>query len=1035
MSRQISRAESWEAVHYAFKQINFAAFDYNSVKQSLIEYLKLYHPEFNNFIESDEAIMIIESFAYIAEQYAYRLDVTAHENLLPLAQRKDSILKLAKLISYSASRNLPARGLVKLTSIRTTERIIDSYGNNLSNTTIVWNDITNPNWKEQFILVMNHILTNDFGTVYPTDRVQVYDQIFELYSLNNIPLANSVIKYSISVSGTSVPMELTSAALDANGPYERRPERDASFTILYSSDGLGDSSNNTGFFMFTKQGTLLSSKQTFDGITPNQTLDLLVNNINDIDVWVNNIDPATGSITNDFSVPRTRSGEWEQVSTAYAQNIIYNTNSNRNKFEVETLDNDNIRIIFGDGEFSNIPAGTFEIWYRTSLNSDLSIPQISIYELNSSLAYKDLNNTNQSLTFTFSSVQTIQNGSPSEDIEHIRKVAPSVYYTQDRMVNNRDYNTYLLQDQTILKLKAVNRSYAGESKYMSWHDASSTYENVKLFGDDLAIYYIDETRQVTNIPLNASAATVVINYLEPLLSDISTFMFRTLQNQSNTTRRYFTEAERHNIIFNYLGEVYFTEDTNPFDALIPVRIKYAIDPLTGLYGWVPYYTSNTADNDWVFLIDKSYDGLNYTWLLQYKATKINAESQTTKFWNFNTNKTVNYATLGTQYDKITVLKLNAGTTRTDTNTSILSKNYEFPIVGQELYDQNIQENGLPNIHVLNVLTPDVNNDGWPDDVPLSNLMDNTITVDSSILAFPHTISFEYPMLEEDFVLPTNIAANHTFTKEGNIVKSITITTMPMNTIEHIVVKDYVYMYRADAISVWGVVPLTEDVVNNWKLDVTNANYRRVRGRSGLNFLWTHVASQYHLVDPNITNIIDAFIITRGYYVAMRKWLDGNLTIKPLSPTPQDLSLSYSALMNGKMISDSLILHPGNFVILFGANAPQQLQATFAVVKSVQSTLTDNQIKTMIVNSIKDFFNINDWNFGETFNFTELAAKVHYDTQQHIDTIVLVPKYQTNYFGDLLQVNIKEEDILIPDITINDINIVTSLNHTNIKQIA
>jgi len=118
MSRLISRAENWEKVYTAFNTVNFSAFDYNTIKQSLLDYVKLTFPEsFNDYIESSEFVAIIESFAYVAELLAYRFDLDAHENFLPAAQRKDSILRLAKLISYTADRQLPARGLVKITSV------------------------------------------------------------------------------------------------------------------------------------------------------------------------------------------------------------------------------------------------------------------------------------------------------------------------------------------------------------------------------------------------------------------------------------------------------------------------------------------------------------------------------------------------------------------------------------------------------------------------------------------------------------------------------------------------------------------------------------------------------------------------------------------------------------------------------------------------------------------------------------------------------------------------------------------------------
>ncbi len=159
MSRTLKQAELWETTYRAFQNINFAAFDYDSIKRSLIDYIKLYAPEtYNDYIETAELVAIIEAFAYVAEILAYRIDINAQENFLSTAQRTDSVLRLAKFISYNASRPIPVRGLVKIQSVSTSESVVDSNGVNLANTTITWNDANNPNWKEQFILVLNRAL-------------------------------------------------------------------------------------------------------------------------------------------------------------------------------------------------------------------------------------------------------------------------------------------------------------------------------------------------------------------------------------------------------------------------------------------------------------------------------------------------------------------------------------------------------------------------------------------------------------------------------------------------------------------------------------------------------------------------------------------------------------------------------------------------------------------------------------------------------------------------------------------------------------
>lgn len=1028
MSRQISRAESWEQVYKAMQSINFSAFDFSTVKQALIDYFKLFHPEFNNYIETDEFIMVIEAFAYIAELYSYRLDVVAHENLLPTAQRKDSILRLAKLISYAPARNIPGRGLVKITSISTTETVIDASGNNLANTKINWNDILNSNWKEQFILVLNRALRQNFGTVMPSDRVQVQDQIFELYTLNNIPLTNSVITYNTIVAGNSVHMELVSSDVSTDGPYEHRPEVDASFNILYGSDGLSDSSNMTGFFILTKQGQLQKQQTTFDGITPNQTFDILINNINDTDVWVNNVDANTRTILDDKSVKYIRSGEWQEVDVTYAYNVIFNTNSIRNKYEIETLQNDNIRIIFGDGEFSTTPSGDFDIWYRVSNNSDLTIPPTAILNLESNFTYIDSNGTVQTLLFTYSLVTPIQNAAPSEDVEHIRKMAPAVYYSQDRMVNGPDYNAYMLQDQTILKLKSVNRSFAGESQYMNWYDSSNTYANVKIFGDDLSIYYTDSIQQLANIPNNIAAVTVINNYVEPLLSDIFTYINRVMYKYSNFTRRYFTEDEKQSFIYNYMGEMYFSNVPNPPNPQFPVGLKYITTGVnTGV--WTPRYVPNTTDTNWDMLIDKDIVGLITIWTVKYKMTDISVESPTTKFWYNNEIKVVNYETLNTQYDTISLLKANLGNKRVIGNTNILSSNLDLVVIGQPVFDNNIQLNGLSDNRKLQVVPPDVNNDGLPDNVTLAQIMNNT-----TIITQPKILNYDYFFLVSDLMVIGNNGSTVTYSTSGNILtNSVNVSNLLDNTSVTVSIIDYVYFYRANQTIEWTAIEGTVNNINNWLTDTNNINYKRLPGRYGLNFLWLHKTPRYHLVDPNITNIIDSFIITRGHYLSMRNWLDGNITQIPTPPTPQELKTSYQQLTTSKMISDTLILQPGVFKIIFGSFAPPQLQAKFVLVQSTNSNMTINQVKLNVVESIKSFFDINDWDFGYSFNFTELVAKIHYDLNYNIDTVVLVPLYAQNLFGDLFQVNIKENEILIPSISIDDIEVVQSLNHLNIRQ--
>lgn len=966
MSRIINRAENWEKAYEAFQQINFAAWDFTTIKESMLDYLKIYFPEsFNDFVESSELVALLELFAYLAELTAYRLDLNAHENFITTAERKESVLRLAKLLSYNANRNIPARGLVKITTITTTERIFDSRGIDLANRTIIWNDPNNDNWKEQFILVMNRVLEQEFGSVLPSDRVQVQDVLFETYSFNNNPLNNNVMSYNINVSGIQYPMELVSAELNEFGPLEKRPEKNLKFTLLYLNDGLGDSSANTGFFMYTKQGQLQRLTADFDGVTPNQTYDVTLDNSNETDVWVNNIDPDTNEIITDSKsfTSDLREGEWERVDVANAQNILFNTNPNRNKYEIETLDNDNFRIIFGDGKFANIPSGRFEIWSRTSANDNVTIPTSAIQNSNLSFTYRDNENLEQNFAFAFSLLDPIQNAAPSEDIERIKRIAPSVYYTQDRMVNNRDYNEFMLQDNSILKNRAINRTFAGDSKYIGQlFDPSEFYDNVKLFGDDGVLYYNTDIVPIiveaaslpgedggANVPL---ITTLIDNHIQPLLES-SDFFVRFLLAGVNpvSIRTEFNAVERLDLEQDLLIAINNTPTT--------IYMNYDVDADL----WT---TFSTEPPEYWLSIEANTDD---SWTLRYVSNRLIFHSDETKFYVTNDGEAVlTNDTLNTNLDTIVILSANVGTSGCS-----LNKNYFHDVLGQVVISEGVDK-GLESIHDIYIVPDDEDQDGIPDNVSLDYLIDPSL--------------------------------------------------------------NFVYFTRENADSPWVFVPISAETIQAYE-DGQNSGtglWKREIGRESLNFLWQHRTPRFNLIDPSATNIIDTFIITRGYFKNLRLWLNNKIDQEPTKPTPFQLRSDFGYLLDSKMISDTVILHPGKIKIIIGSKAKEELRATIKVIRSSNRSLTNNQLKTQIVDLVNEFFDIDSWEFGETFYFTELSAFIHARLASQLDSVVLVPLADNHVFGDLYQVVAREDEIIQPNISVSDIEIVESLDPSTLKQI-
>lgn len=1068
MSRLVARAESWERVYTAFQNINFAAFDFNTIKQSILDYIKLYFPEtFNDFIESSEFIAIIEVFSYVAELLAYRIDANAHENFISTAQRKDSILRLAKFISYTPSRPLPARGLVKVTSVSTTESVTDANGIDLANRTIRWNDTSNVNWKDQFILVMNRVLEQEFGTVSPTDRFQIQDVLFEMYAVGMVPQSTGVFAYTATVNGQSVPMELVPVAYNSTeGIVERRPANNSNFTWMYGQDGLGDASDTTGFFCFTKQGTLQRFRTTFDGITPNQSFDVNATNVNDIDVWVNNVDATTGyTVDVESSLPYRaetlagKSGEWVEVDLAHAQNVIFNTNPKRNKYELETLTNNGVRILFGDGEFADIPQGTFDVWVRTSLDQDIVVPQASVVNTKSSFTYVDTYGRTQTFTFEYSLINSLQNASAAEDIEHVRANAPAVYYSQDRMVNGEDYNVFMLQDPSILKLRALNRTFAGDSRYITWHDPSGTYEDVKLFGDDGNLYFEELQDSVRTGVVDVN--TLITTYIEPLLSSTDLFVQIIGSNVPiNNYRRIFTTEEKDSLV------TALTPPPTPTDVEMYYNIKnyrwYSIktsaNPAEELsdanlgtgYGWpLAFITTPLIIVRQVNIFETRYDVIR-------TAKRLMFSSPTTTFWNTNSSsRVINYDTLNSDYDEITIMQANINNNR----SGVLTQNWRYYVVGQSTIASG-PEIGLPDQSRMSVMPIDEDNTGYPpglnidasNQVGLAGIIKPKYQYDISALpatlptiGVTITLPIYYWVGAGDVVvmdadgnpLPSAIWSEEPDVTVSNKIylfdKGTDLTNQPNKTLT-ITINEYVYQQRSSIDSAWVDMPSSASNIYEFAQDslVATGLWRRFEGRTGLNFAWLHRSPRYHLIDPAPSNIIDMVIIPKGYYLSIKRWLEDATVSKPAEPTPLDLRTSYNYLLDNKMISDTIVLHPGKIKLLFGPRAPSQLQASFKVIKSQNTTLTDNQIKTAIVAAVRNFFDVTTWEFGETFYFSELTAAIHKSLQNDISSVVLVPTVRTSLFGSLYQIFASEDEIFMADISADQIEMVSSLNTTNLN---
>jgi len=509
-------AEDYKKVFKAYQFIDYSAYDYDTLKQALINYIQTYYPEdFNDYIESSEFIAIIELLAYFGTSLAFRTDLNSRENFIDTAERRESIIRLAQMVNYVPRRNIPASGLFKIAAVQTDQPLVDADGVNLNDVTIYWNDPNNPDWFDQFIQICNAAFSslNPFGR--PTKSGTIGGIPTDLYQLDNIRRLNVAYPVVININGQQYPVDVCNPDFVTNESiFERHPDPENAFNFIYRNDSLGVGSENTGFFLYFKQGTLLNIDTNFEFPVPNRVYPIDIQDINQYDVYVQETDEQGNVLT-----------KWQKVPALAGENIIYNSIkfSERNIFDVISGARDTISIRFADGNFGNVPTGLFRTWIRTSANQALVIRPDDAQGLQINIPYQGSDNQTYTLRIIFNLEQTIGNAAPAETDEQIKLRAPEVFSTQSRMVNGSDYNILpLVYGNQIAKIQAIDRTYSGQSRYIDLNDPTGFHRDLIIFGEDGALYRDNQDVLSQVIEDSSNSATIeslVTNSIQELLRD------------------------------------------------------------------------------------------------------------------------------------------------------------------------------------------------------------------------------------------------------------------------------------------------------------------------------------------------------------------------------------------------------------------------------------------------------------------------------------------------------------------------------------
>jgi hypothetical protein len=503
--------EDWKRIYTTYREADFQSYDFETLRKSFIDYIRLYYPEnFNDYIESSEFVALLDVMAFMGQALSFRNDLNIRENFLDTAERRDSVVKLANLISYTPKRNQEAQGYLKVYNVSTTENVIDYNGVNLSGVTVNWNDTTNASWQEQFTVIVNSALVDSQRFGRPGSSKNILGIETQEYSINLVPGYLPVVPFTATVDGNSMTFEaVSSTTQDADFVYEPAPRPSGIFNVMFRNDRLGFASPNTGFFFYFKQGSLQNQDFNLGERISNRVVNVNIEGINEDDVWLYQLDDV-GNIQ----------FEWDKVPNLYSAAAEQLAPDARKFFSVTSRTNDQINLNFGDGVFTEIPVGTFRTYVRASNGLQYIINPEEMQAIQISIGYISRTGKLETITFTCGLSQPVSNAASRENIADIKQRAPARYYTQNRMVNGEDYNNFpYTLFGTIIKSKAVNRSSIGTSRYLDLVDITGKYSSTNIFGSDGLIYENTASPSFTFTFIDKNdIANAIVNEIEPVLS-------------------------------------------------------------------------------------------------------------------------------------------------------------------------------------------------------------------------------------------------------------------------------------------------------------------------------------------------------------------------------------------------------------------------------------------------------------------------------------------------------------------------------------
>ena len=1134
--------QDWQSTYQAMRDADFKSYDYVTLRKAMVDHLRLYNPEnFNDYVNSSEYISLIDLIAYMGQSLSFRMDLNARENFLDTAKRRDSVTRLAKMSNYIPKRNLAANGFLRIDSIRTDDSVTDSFGNNLGNITVNWNDTNNVNWFEQWNSIINAVISSSLQVGKPSKSATIDGVYTAEYSIDMPSVSFPPFGYTALVDNTQMPFEIVNPTI-TNGTTitELGSSVRSIFNLLFRDDRRGYSSNGTGYFLNFRQGTLGYEQFGITESIPNRNLSLTASGINDTDLWVYQIN-SDGSMT-----------QWTQVDTVAGSTLSFNsvsTATDKKVFSVTSQTNDTVTLNFGDGVFSEIPLGTFIVYYRVSNGLTYRISPSEMNGVQIRIPYVGKSGRTQFFSIVASLTYTVANSAARQTVDDIKLRAPQSYYTQNRMVNGQDYNSFpFTQYSNIVKIKAVNRTSSGISRYLDVIDTTGRYSSTNIICDDGFLYQDPSIQTSTFTSSNINEIVGAVNNIViPVIENhgLLTYFYTNYAKANNTDATWNKTVIWSSVLVDndyssgYLYDPSATDTTQaihtndpifgwPFSKFTEGAILKFVPPpgqifdaqnklviqqgtvvqqnqKTEIYATVksisyfgqgnqglvtvgtrgrdtngngailitskvptgavlaqvyPAFTPILPSNVQVELIQKLGNGktvgLGYT-----AGTNQNVGAGT---W-FIIDNPVSHDfveptnTQATQTYSWLVMFSNVGSTYTMSYRSIkyffgslrqtrffydsTIKIYD-PVSGKLLKDRIdvLKTNPLPILNTgfgfsndipMNVYRAVTETDGFLDDTKIQ-----VTYADNNSDGSPDQPNFYTDIVGTELTAgPFN---SRVFFIDDSLNSGISMLALPAGTVliasSKTEIENNLYNY------VNGSIVFDSNLGQFWQIlnvagsasvtSVTGYTWRW--GRQNIQFQYRHNAPSDRRIDPSPSNIIDVYVLGKSYADDYATWIQDTTgtVVEPTSPTSESLHNDYADLEKYRMVSDLMVYSPAIFKPLFGSKAKEELRAQIVAVKNTQVVVSDSEIKSQIITAMNEYFDPVNWDFGETFFFSDLATYLHTRLNSILSSVHLVPTSAGQVYGDMQQIRSLPNEILISAATVSDVVVVTNLTAANLR---